>query len=54
MIRSYLLQTFTSAMVPMKGFLSKGYLPSIRINSEVLAAVTMLLSNLPNIENTLN
>ena len=47
MIRSYLLQTFISAMVPMKGFLVKEYLPSITINSVVLAPVMMLLSNLP-------
>ena len=35
----------------MRGFLSKEYLPSIRINSEVLAPVMMLLSNLPSIGN---
>ena len=50
----YLLHKFISAMVLIKGFLSRGYLPTIRINSEVLAAVMMLLSNLPNSRNIKN
>ena len=51
LLTTHLLQTFISAMVPMKGFLSKGYRPTIKIRCEFGAApVMMLLSNLPRLK----
>ena len=44
----YLFHTLISAMDPMKGFLSKKYLPTIRNNSVSGPALVMIpLSNFP-------